>query len=96
MYVAEVVEIGSGSAVECSRRLLSAIDGGNLKALKRELARASRISGTLLPNRAQSALIEEQRELLGAIIERMNLSLAGYEPCSKEAILLLGHLANAA
>jgi hypothetical protein len=96
MHGAEVVEIGSGNAVECSRRLLSAIHGGNLKALKRELAHGARISGTILPNRAQPALIEEQRELLGAIIERMNLSLAGYEPCSKEAIFLLGHLANAA
>jgi hypothetical protein len=95
MHGAEVVEIGSGNAVECSRRLLSAIHGGNLKALKRELAHGARISGTLLPRRAQSALVEEQEELLGAIIERMHLSLEGYEPCSEEALFLLGHLANA-
>jgi hypothetical protein len=95
MHGAQVVEIGSGNAVECSRRLLSAIHGGNLKTLKQELAHGARISGTLLPNHAQSALVEEQKELLGAIIERMHLSLAGYEPCSEEAIFLLGHLANA-
>jgi hypothetical protein len=95
MLATEAVEIGSGSAVECSRRLLSAIHGGNLQSVKRELARAARVSGSQLPCNAQSALIEEQKELLGAIIERMNVSIAGYEPCAEAELFLLGHLAGA-
>jgi hypothetical protein len=94
MLATEAVEIGSGSAVECSRRLLSAIHGGNLQSVKRELARAARVSETPRCN-AQSALIEEQKELLGAIIERMNVSIAGYEPCAEAELFLLGHLARA-
>jgi len=31
---------------------------------------------------------------LGAIIERMNLSIAGYEPCAEAELFLLGHLAR--
>ena len=94
MPATEAVEIGSGNAVECSRRLISAIHGGNLQSVKRELARAARVSGTQLPRNAQSALVEEQKELLGAIIERMNLSIAGYEPCAEAELFLLGHLAR--
>jgi hypothetical protein len=94
MPVAEAVTIESGSAVECSRRLLSAIHGGDLLSVKRELARAARISRAPLPCNAQSALMEEQRELLGAIIERMNLSIAEYEPCAEAELFLLGHLAR--
>jgi hypothetical protein len=95
MLAAEAVEIGSGSAVECSRRLLSAIHGGNLQSVKRELARAARVSRTQLPCNAQSAMIGEQKELLGAIIERMNVCIAGYEPCAEAELFLLGHLARA-
>jgi hypothetical protein len=95
MLAMETVEIGSGNPVECSRRLLSAIHGGNPQSVKRELARAARVSGTHLARNAQSALVEEQKELLGAIIERMNVSIAGYEPCAEAELFLLGHLARA-
>ena len=91
MLATETVMIGTGSPVDCSRRLLSAIHGGNLQSVKQELARAARVSTT----HAQSALVEEQKELLGAIIERMNLSIAGYEPCAEAELFLLGHLAGA-
>ena len=94
MLAREAVEIGSGNAVECSRRLLSAIHGGNPQSVKRELARATRVSRTQLPRNAQSALVEEQKELLGAIIERMNIFIAGYEPCAEAELFLLGHLAR--
>jgi hypothetical protein len=94
MLATEAVEIGSGNAVACSRRLLSAIHGGNLQTVKQELARAARVSGTQLPRNAQSAMVEEQKELLGAIIERMNVSIAGYEPCAEAELFLLGHLAR--
>jgi hypothetical protein len=89
----KAVEIGSGSAALCSRRLLSTIRSGSLQSLKRELAQAVRICETPLPRNASSALGEEQTELLGAIVEHM--SIAGYEPCSEAEIFLLGHLANA-
>jgi hypothetical protein len=39
-------------------------------------------------------MVEEQKELLGAIIERMNVSIAGYEPCAEAELFLLGHLAR--
>jgi hypothetical protein len=94
MPATETVEIGSGNAVECSRRLLSAIQGGNLQSVKRELARAARVSGTQFPRNTQSTLIEEQKELLGAIIERLHVSIAGYEPCDDAELFLLGHLAR--
>jgi hypothetical protein len=94
MQAMEAVEIGSGSAVECSRRLLSAIHGGNLQSVKQELARAARVSGTELPRSRQSAMVEEQKELLGAIIERITVSMAGYEPCAEAELFLLGHLAR--
>ena len=48
MLAEEAVEIGSGNAVECSRRLLSAIHGGNPQSVKRELARAARKAGHTL------------------------------------------------
>jgi hypothetical protein len=95
MAAADVVEIGSGNAVECSRRLLSAIHSGNKQSVKQELARSARVIGTQVPRNAQSALVQEQRELLGAIIERMNVSTAGYEPCAEAELFLLGHLASA-
>ena len=91
MQATETVEIGSGSAVECSRRLLSAIHGGDLEALERELTRAARIC---VPHGMQSALVEEQKELLGVIVERINVSIAGYEPCAEAELFLLGHLAR--
>ncbi len=94
MLAREAVDIGSGDAVECSRRLLSAIHGGNPQSVKRELARGARVSGTPLVHNAQSALVEEQKELLGAIIERMNISVAGYEPYNDAELFLLGHLAR--
>jgi hypothetical protein len=84
------VDIGSGNPVECSRRLLSAINGGNQQSLQRELARAARVSGTQVSG-PHSSLLEEQRELLGAIVERMQQ----YEPCAEAEIFLLGHLARA-
>jgi hypothetical protein len=90
MQATETVVIGTGSPVDCSRRLLSAIHDGNLQLVKRELACAAQVSGT----HAQSSLIEEQKELLGAIIERMNLSIEGYEPCAEAELFLLGHLAR--
>jgi hypothetical protein len=90
----EAVEIESGTAVECSRRLLSAIQGGDSQSFKRELARAARVSGTRSPRNTQSALVEEQKELLGAIVERMHVSIAGYEPCVEAELFLLGHLAR--
>jgi hypothetical protein len=95
MRATETLVIGAGSPVDCSRRLLSAIQGGNLQSIKQELARAAHVSGTQLPSNPQSALIEEQKELLEAIIERMNLSLAGYEPFPEAELFLLGHLARA-
>ena len=95
MFATEAVEIGSGNPVECSRRLLWAIQGGNLESVKRELARAARVSATRLPCNSQSALVEEQKELLDAIIERMNVSLAGHDPCTGAELFLLGHLAGA-
>ena len=91
MQAMEAVEIGSGSAVECSRRLLSAIHGGNLPALERELTRAARIC---VPRSMQPALVEEQKELLSVIIERINVSIAGYQPCAEAELFLLGHLAR--
>jgi hypothetical protein len=94
MLATEAVEIGSGNAVECSRRLLSAIHGGDLQAVKREMARAARVSRTQVSRNRESALVEEQKELLGAIIERMNVSVAGYEPCAEAELFLLGHLAR--
>jgi hypothetical protein len=94
MLATETVEIGSGNAVECSRRLLSAIHGGDLQAVKREMARAARVSRTQVSRNRESALVEEQKELLGAIIERMNVSVAGYEPCAEAELFLLGHLAR--
>ena len=94
MLATEAVEIGSGSAAECSRRLLAAIQGGNRQSLERELARAARVSSAHLPRHAQSSLAEEQKELLGAITEHMRVSLAGYEPCAEAELFLLGHLAR--
>ena len=94
MHGAQVVEIGSGNAVECSRRLLSAIHGGNLQSLRRELERAATLSG--LPNSrgSQSSLIEEQTELLSALVGSMHVSIERYEPCAEADIFLLGHLAG--
>ena len=94
MLATKAVEIGSGNPVQCSRRLLSAIRGGNLQSVKRELARAAHVSETHLPRHAQSALVEEQKELLGAIIERINTSISGYEPSVGAELFLLGHLAG--
>jgi hypothetical protein len=94
MLATETVAIGSGSPAECSRRLLSAIHTGNLQSVKRELARAARVSGARLARNRRSALVEEQKELLSAIIERMNLSIAEYEPCAEAELFLLGHLAG--
>ncbi len=91
----EAVEMESGHPVECSRRLLSAIQGGNLRSLRRELARAARITGRQLSRRSQSSLLEEQSELLSAIVDSMHVSMQGYEPCAEADIFLLGHLAAA-
>jgi hypothetical protein len=91
MQATETIVIGTGSPADCSRRLLSAIHSGNLQSVQRELARAVQVSGSQLP---RTALAEEQKELLSAIIERMNLSLAGYEPCAEAELFLLGHLAR--
>jgi hypothetical protein len=91
----EAMKIESGHPVECSRRLLSAIQGGNLRSLRRELARAARITGRQLSRRSQSSLLEEQSELLSAIVDSMHLSMQGYEPCAEADIFLLGHLAAA-
>jgi hypothetical protein len=92
MREAEVVEIGGGNPVECSRRILSAIGGGSLRTLKGELARASRVCAA--PHRSASTLGEEQAELLGAIVERMRLPPSEYEPFAETEIYLLGHLAE--
>lgn len=91
----EAVEIESGRPVESSRRLLSAIHDGNLPSLRCELARAARISGRRLSRRSQSSLLEEQSELLGAIVDSMHVSIERYEPCAEADIFLLRHLAGA-
>src|ERR1700730_7062725 len=92
----EAVEMESVGPVECSRRLLSAIHGGNLQSVRRELARAARFGESQFSRRSQSSLIEEQSELLGAIVDSMQVSIEGYEPCAEADIFLLGHLAGAA
>ena len=94
MLEMEAVEIGSGSPVECSRRLLSVVQGGNPLSLKRELVRAGRVSGAPVSSGRQSSLIEEQKELLGAIVERMHVSMQEHGPCADAEIFLLGHLAG--
>lgn len=91
----EAVKMESGHPVECSRRLLSAIHGGNRQSLRTELARAARISGRQLSRRSQSSLLEEQAELLNAIVDSLHVSIEGYEPCAEADIFLLGHLADA-
>jgi hypothetical protein len=91
----EAVEMESGHPVECSRRLLAAIHGGNLPSLKRELARAARVSVSPLSRGSKSSLVEEQTELLGAIVGSLHVSMQGYEPCAEADLFLLGHLAGA-
>ena len=86
MLETEAIEIGSGNPVECSRRLLSAIQAGNAQSLQRELTRALRITRT---TSRQSSLIEEQKELLGAIVERIQV-----QPYTQAEIFLLAHLAS--
>ena len=83
---AAVVEIGSGDAADCSRRLLSAFDGGSLETVKRELARAERVSRRGVTG---SGLADEHAELLGALVERMRVF-----PCGDAEIFLLEHLAG--
>lgn len=82
-----VVDIGSGNAVECSRRLLLAIRSGSLESLNGALARARRVC----ERATGSSLADEQADLLGAIVERMR-----HEPCAEAEISLLGRLAQAA
>jgi|SRR5579872_3387411 len=91
----EATEMESGHPVECSRRLLAAIHNGNQPSLKRELARAVSAGESRLARKSQSSLVEEQADLLGAIVDSMHLSLQGYEPCAEADIFLLGHLAGA-
>ena len=91
----ETVEMESGHPVECSRRLLSAIHGGNLQSVRHELARAASFGGSQPSCRSQSSLMEEQTELLGAIVDSMHVSMRVYEPCAEADIFLLGHLASA-
>jgi hypothetical protein len=88
----EAVDFGSGNAVACSRRLLSAIRSGGLPALSRELTLAQRVARTPLPPTAWSSLADEQAELLDAIAQRITLSLGKYDPCAEAEIYLLGHL----
>lgn len=90
----EVVEIGAGSAVECSKRLLSAVRSGSLPAVGRELSRAQRVANAPVPAAGRSALAEEQAELLDAIAGRMRLSLKQYDPSLETEIFLLGHLSR--
>jgi hypothetical protein len=91
----EAAVMESGHPVECSRRLLSAIHGGNLQSLRRELERAAALSGLPNSRRSQSSLVEEQTELLSALVDSMHVSIERYEPCAEADIFLLGHLAGA-
>ena len=79
-----VVEIGSGNAVECSRRLLAAIQSGCFQLVRRELARAGRVCERAATN---PSFAGEQADLLGAVVERMRLS-----PWGDAELFLLGHL----
>jgi len=92
MTSATVVEIGAGSVAECSSRILYALRCKSLETLKRELARASRVCRR---KRSDESLIEEEAELLEAIVGSIDLSITGYRPRIEAEISLLGHLARA-
>jgi hypothetical protein len=85
MRGAEVVEIGSRNAAECSRRLLSAVHGADWQGVNRELSRARRICERTVRD---ASLAGEQADLLEAIVDRM-----GVGPCGDTELFLLGHLA---
>jgi len=82
MRTANVVEINSGDAVECSRRILRALQTKNQRALKGELLRAERVC----QRPGKSTLAAEQSELLLAVVRNM--------PWAQVEISLLGHLSD--
>jgi hypothetical protein len=85
-----VVEIGSGNAAQCSRRILLAFKTKSLPTLRRELARAERVCQAA----PESSLAAEQVELLEAVVGSMRMSISGRRPCDHTEISLLGHLAG--
>jgi hypothetical protein len=90
MRKAVVIEIGSGSAVDCSRRILNALRAGSAARLDRELLRARRVCAAA-SRAGTSGLEAEQADLLEGILEEVE-----HQPCGKMEISLLGHLAGAA
>jgi hypothetical protein len=90
------VEIGSGNAVECSRRILLAYSARSLKTLENELTRASSVCRrTAAPRSWDSSLAAEQADLLDAIVGGLRASISGHIPRASAEISLLGHLARA-
>jgi hypothetical protein len=87
MQETAAVETEFGTTVECSLRLLSAIQIADAPMVQRELARAAR--DCRRPARG-SDLDGERAELLEAIVERMRTSPAG-----DTELFLLEHLTGA-
>ena len=87
-----VVEIGSGDAATCSRRIFQAFKSKSLQTLARELTRAERVCR----HTGGSSLADEQAELLDAIVGKMRVSINQHQPCAEAEISLLGHLAGSA
>ena len=87
MGAAAVVEIESGDAAGCARRMLSALADGSRPRMERELIRSERLCAR---GGHDSSLAEEQAELLNAVVEGIRL-----HHCGETEILLLGHLASA-
>jgi hypothetical protein len=85
-----VIEIGSGNAAQCSRRILLAFASGSLPTLQRELTRAERVC----QNATNSSLAAEQADLLEAVVGSMRMSISGHQPYAGAEISLLGHLAR--
>ena len=95
MRGAAVVVIGSGDAVECSRRILRACKSRSLQTLEQELTRANRLRrAPAVPGPGESSLAEEQAELLDAIVGSLRVSISGHNPCADVELSLLGHLAR--
>jgi len=85
-----VVEIGSGSAAQCSRRILLAFSSGSLQTLRQELTRAERVCQCA----TSSSLAAEQADLLEAVVGSMRISISGQLRSAHTEISLLGHLAD--
>ena len=90
-----VVEIGSDSAVGCSRRILLACESRSLTTLQKELLHAKRVCRrTAVPGSRESSLAAEQTELLEGIVDGLRAYISGHIPSASAELFLLDHLAR--